>query len=711
MKSDRCWAFVLSAFLLCAGASSSRGEDHATTPDASVPKDYFAEPANLPYDEEFQPEKQEDGWRWKEFRYTSLVYQGEPIRIHAVYALPAGTNAHQKLPAILMTHGIFGYSHNQPYWYAIGRYAKSGYAVLFIDWYPDYAAGWKPAASNAPNPYTTFGKLDYLKPWVNYWLEGNDWKDSLPYQFAMAGKRGLTWLQARPEVDGARLGATGASYGGIFSSMLAGVDPRIKAVNPCVYTAGFGKPEPSYNHLPEGWTDLQVASWRARFDSMVLLSQRSIPILYTVGSADTTFLLTRAMTTFAAMNEPKHLLIGPNRGHEYWDIDQGILFFDHALKGKFARPAIRNVRLERAGNAFSASADVSGDRLSKAEFYFTSAWEIDPDGGPLTVPSGQWKWVAVETNADGNGGRSVRWLPPVMHPTDARERLYVWGTNDVRSPADVRLRAEVPVAAVKLQGAARVFVRVTDTNGAMECSPISEAILFSDPPSAVAPAKSAPGSLPAFQAAVRVATNTVIDIHPDVPAGEAMAAIEALPVKAVGTHGYVLWNWQQKEPSTARTTDGVATPSMKLLPPFADTVKTNSFEGAKPWAANCRGGWLAFRLNGKLDTAGSDGRSWHGSVPPGLGGADEVTIEPQDATTHLLTAVVSATVAGECNVRVSVIGSEGDTAAVTYRHTSKADAVLQFRFKGTARLRVQMTSQPTADQYAVLLGPSALFLD
>src|SRR5690242_1605902 len=54
--------------------------------DEAIPSDYFAEPANLPYDEEVQAEKQETGWHWKEFRYTSLVYQGVPIRIHAIYA-------------------------------------------------------------------------------------------------------------------------------------------------------------------------------------------------------------------------------------------------------------------------------------------------------------------------------------------------------------------------------------------------------------------------------------------------------------------------------------------------------------------------------------------------------------------------------------------------------------------------------------------------
>ncbi|MFA6292587.1 MAG: hypothetical protein WC637_12435, partial [Victivallales bacterium] len=71
-------------------------------------KAYFAEPKDLPYDEEILEQKQETGWHWKEFRYTSLIYGGEPIRIHAVYAAPDAADAAHKVPAILMTHGIFG---------------------------------------------------------------------------------------------------------------------------------------------------------------------------------------------------------------------------------------------------------------------------------------------------------------------------------------------------------------------------------------------------------------------------------------------------------------------------------------------------------------------------------------------------------------------------------------------------------------------------
>ena len=135
--------------------------------------------------------------------------------------------------------------------------------------------------------------------------------------------------------------------------MFAGLDRRIVAVNPCVYTAGFGPHEQAYNCL--GLNGKVLAAWQQRLDSQVLLSKRQVPILYTVGLRDSTFLLTKAMDNFAAMQGPKHLLIGPNAGHEYWAVDQTALFFHATLNNKFQWPTIREIAIRRDGRTIIAS--------------------------------------------------------------------------------------------------------------------------------------------------------------------------------------------------------------------------------------------------------------------------------------------------------------------------------------------------------------------
>ena len=678
-------------------------------------KAYYAEPKDLPYDEEVQEQKQEDGWHWKEFRYTSLIYGGEPIRIHAVYAVPDGADATRKAPAILMTHGIFGAVRggDPRYWNAVTSFVKAGYAVLFFDWYPNFAHDFKPKTPDEPKRFSTFGKLDYFTPQYRYTLPGNDWKDSLHYQVAMAAKRGITWLQARPEVDGKAIGVTGWSYGGIFSSMIAGIDDRIAAANPCVYTARFSPDEDSYNRL--GDAELQnegaLRLWQSRFDSHTLLANRSVPVLYTVGANDNVFLVTKAMDCFAAMRGPKHLLIGPNDGHGYWAVPQGILFFDSVLKKDAAiRPTVSDLTVRIEGADVVASVRATGVS-HPVEFFTATAFEPDPINGWPGIPAHAWKWTGVTSVATLGGRHEARWPIPVMHPANPREALYRWGDSDRFDPAVPPLALE----ADKLQGAVQVFARVTDPRGAQECTPLAKPLLFTDQAAtAVAPI---PHALPKLEAAVRVKVKAAVDLTPN-GAGQPIATLDLpLPSKAVGTAGYVLWNWRREPPSATLTTDGVATPSKLILPPFVDTVRSNSFSGFTPLppAAFSACGRLTFRINGK-DGVADKADGWHGSVTPGMGGADEITLQPQDAGEHGVTLVMVGG-PGECNVRVSLRAADGATETVQYHQVPDVDSVFQFRFSGPVVLRAEITSWPfrrsdgVAMHHLTPIGPSAVFLD
>ena len=99
-----------------------------------MPADYYEEPVGLPFSETILQEKAEEGWKWMEFRYTSIVYGGQPIRIHAVYAVPDAANAKNKVPAVVMTHGKFGEikQRDPRYWSAVTDLVKAGNAVLFF---------------------------------------------------------------------------------------------------------------------------------------------------------------------------------------------------------------------------------------------------------------------------------------------------------------------------------------------------------------------------------------------------------------------------------------------------------------------------------------------------------------------------------------------------------------------------------------------------
>ncbi len=400
-----------------------------------MPVDYYAEPAGLPFAETIQQEKKETGWKWTEFRYTSIVYEGQPMRIHAVYAVPDSASATHKVPVIVMTHGKFGEimkidvrfpAGNEPgkpvnptaipgfsgggfgpprrtdprYLDAVRDLVAAGYAVIYFEWNPDPAIKAGPLAVDAPEPsYSTFGTLDFSKDWMQ---SGNDWRDGLFYQTMMAGRRAITWVEARPEVDATRIGATGASYGGIFSSLLAAIDLRIKAVAPTVYSGGFGIGEPSYNNLALGkFTPSQAQEWKARFDPEVLLNRRSValPILYLVGSSDAAFWITKTSRHYQALPEPKQILIAPNQGHGFWNFAQTVRFFDRELQHKGTQPKIESVlsAKEQDGWKFSVKSNTA-----PVEFFYAvePLHDMTLREDRRSDPS-KWKWERlVATSAE-----------------------------------------------------------------------------------------------------------------------------------------------------------------------------------------------------------------------------------------------------------------------------------------------------------------------
>ena len=703
---------VLAAALLCGlPVLPATAADPTVPGDPTVPAaDYFAEPVGLPFDEQVIETGQEKGWHWKEFRYTSILYQGEAVRIHAVYAWPDGADAAHKVPAIIATHGadtgIRGAAASY-YWNALRTIVPQGYAMLFFDWDPKPSTDWNPATPDMVKRFTTYGQLNFLK--TGYFSKEDDFKASLHYQAMMAGRRGLTWLCAQPEVDAHKIGAWGASYGGIFTSMLTGIDDRIVAADPTVYTSDFGRKEESYNMLPGNWTDQDEQAWRARFDSYVTLRARTPILLYTVGANDPTFRLTKAMRIFAAMNEPKHLLIGPNQAHGYWDLPQTVLFFDSALKGKMARPAVHLQHAEIAGREAVATARIVADAPQKVEFFITPVFEMDPVRGYAALTSDTWRWTAVEGVKGAEGAYSARWPLPVMRPYDPQERLLTWGDTDSLTPATAAPTRPAPTELE--QGAVRLFVRVTDKYGAMECCPLAEPLLFSDPPAAVPATVPAGEHLPVLEAAVRVRQATTVAITPDAPAGQPRATLDApLPEKTVGRGGYVLWNWAHHvSPDAALLTDGVATPPKQLLPPFTDTIPAQSFVQYN-WNYNQQSGFTSFTISGKPDATPA-AAPWHGALYlPGSGVTEDLPLTVQDDREHRLTLIMPACRAGSCTMRVSLRGAEGWTETVRYTHTATCDQYFQFRFRGKVTLRIQMTSQPE-DHTRTLVGPSALFLD
>jgi dienelactone hydrolase len=184
------------------------------------PKQVWADydPNKGDFKEEIVKQETKDGFYYRE-SYISAYVLGEEVRVYCLYKVKEGA---KKAPGLLNVHGWKGAA------LIPKEYVNDGWAVMSYDYCGKNGA--RPQYTKYPEKllYGEMGDKVTRSAFPDQ-TPITDPKQTSDYLWYAIESRVLSYLEQQKEVDKARIGAMGYSYGGTLMWYL-GMDPRIKAI-------------------------------------------------------------------------------------------------------------------------------------------------------------------------------------------------------------------------------------------------------------------------------------------------------------------------------------------------------------------------------------------------------------------------------------------------------------------------------------------------
>jgi dienelactone hydrolase len=382
----------LQSLALAAAAALAAAPAHGASPD--LPADPLFDLAAImsePVDLTVLTSETTNGVVFQVVEYTTRTTNGKPERIQGLFAFPEGG---QKLPGVYWSMGgMAKATRDFP-----GLLARKGYACLAVTLPHALRQSFR-IPFDAANPQSA--NLTLLA------------RDQL---------RGITALAGRPEVNPDRLAVGGASYGGVFATLIAGVDPRIKA-GFSFFGGGHHELGTSLPQFLKMGTVADVEAWGRTIDPAFRLTKKEIPFLWGVAFNDHWFHFPAVSATYLeASGTGKRIVIMPHWQHGFpAEVDKTLFdFLDTTPVSANPRPAYNapgpvTVRKEN-GHAVASFSWTGGDPVAKAELV-VSYGEVTPWLG--------WPHRAAFILPAAVSGQTATARLPIP---SRRLPLIVWGT-------------------------------------------------------------------------------------------------------------------------------------------------------------------------------------------------------------------------------------------------------------------------------------------
>ncbi|MDA9962546.1 acetylxylan esterase [Opitutales bacterium] len=235
----KCCSFILFVF---SSLSLLAKDSLSPLVDGKIPQDVTSlwkgyDPRVEPLEAEVVREWEQDGLVVRSLRYRIGTFKGKAAQMAAFYSFP---KEGKDLPGVLHVHGGGQRASLNEVLYL----ASKGYAALSVNWGGKEMEQAKPGDLN-----TDWGSVDPTQKNVQGYsnlLPGDKFLDEVDsprncnwFLLTLGCRRGLTFLEKQPIVDGDRLGVLGHSMGGNLTIYVAGSDKRVKVASPSVGGTGF----------------------------------------------------------------------------------------------------------------------------------------------------------------------------------------------------------------------------------------------------------------------------------------------------------------------------------------------------------------------------------------------------------------------------------------------------------------------------------------
>ena len=255
--------------------------------------------------------------------YETLSYKGKPTRAFAYIGIP---KSDKPVPAMVLVHGGGG----KAFYEWVKLWNDRGYAAISMSLeghMPD-SIGKGKLRHDYSGP-TRVGRFDDVElPLNEQWM----------YHAVSDIMIGHSLIESLPEVDANRIGITGISWGGVLSSLVSGIDIRLKCAIP-VY--GCGYLYESKGHFGKRGTN-SLALWEKKkfWDPSHQFSTGIVSTLWVNSDSDAHFSINSTSNSFKTTSNHAYMTIHPKMKHSHfagWDpklIPEIYDFADFILKGE-----------------------------------------------------------------------------------------------------------------------------------------------------------------------------------------------------------------------------------------------------------------------------------------------------------------------------------------------------------------------------------------